>query len=91
MPSGKDVVFLVHGWLESEESSSYMTPIKDGWNARDRTVVMVDWRHGNAPVYTQAYANVRVVGAMVGQAILNWKVCPVTRTICLSMMTIVVY
>ena len=62
------VVILVHGFL-----NHYM--YEDMWNdtaiaylERGSPVILVDWSKGNR-LYNQATANVRVVGALIGQLI----------------------
>ncbi|KAI1287037.1 Pancreatic lipase-related protein 2 [Halotydeus destructor] len=67
------VVFHAHGLIETPSSSLYILPIVQAWVARGRQVILVDWRHGNQLDYFQAIANVRVVGAVIGFAILNWN------------------
>ncbi|KAI1287033.1 Inactive pancreatic lipase-related protein 1 [Halotydeus destructor] len=68
------IVFVVHGWIEKVSTSPWIMPIALGWVGRGRKVIIVDWRHGNQIDYFQAMANVRVVGAMIGYAILNWQI-----------------
>lgn len=39
------------------------------------TVIPVDWRAGSSPPYTQAVANIRLVGSMTAYLIFDLYVC----------------
>lgn len=69
------VVFLIHGWYESYNTSIWMQKAVEAWTkGRNRQVVRVDWTgdEGNK-YYFQTAANVRTVGMVVGFALLHWN------------------
>lgn len=76
LPKEGKIVFIVHGWVEKMNTSPWMVPMKDSFlqTGQAAAVVFVDWRYGNQIHYWQAAANVRVVGSIIGRAILNWDV-----------------
>lgn len=76
LPKSGRIVFIIHGWVEKMNTSPWMVPMKDAFLSTGQAdaVVFVDWRYGNQIHYWQAAANVRVVGAIIGRAILNWDV-----------------
>ena len=62
------VVVVVHGFLNHFSYESIWNQTKNGWIDRGANVIIVDWSRGNR-LYFQSMANVRVVGALVGQLI----------------------
>ena len=68
------VVFIIHGWVEKMSIVHWITDMRDGFVDLNDSVIVVDWRRGNSVQYWQAVANTRVVGAMIGAAILNWGI-----------------
>ncbi|CAH1772842.1 unnamed protein product [Owenia fusiformis] len=67
----KETKIIVHGFINSAE-----TPWKEEMtNALldygDFNVIVVDWRVGALPLYSQASANTRVVGAQIARLITN--------------------
>ena len=70
------VVYLIHGWSETFETSVWLQSAIYAWTRkRLRNVVFVDWSgdEGNK-YYFQTAANVRTVGRAVGHSILNWGI-----------------
>ena len=59
------IVYVVHGYSESINTSDYYTSIRRGWQSRQACVILVDWFEGNHRNYFQAIANVRSVGAAI--------------------------
>lgn len=41
------VVFIVHGYFESPDSSPWMFSLGEGYTKGGNDVVLVDWRHAN--------------------------------------------
>ena len=73
LPTGR-VVFIIHGWLERTTSHRWIVTMRDTFVSYGESVIVVDWRKGNAGQYWQSLSNTRVVGAMLGRAILNWDI-----------------
>lgn len=67
-----NIYFIAHGYLESGERpwiqniTKYL--IESDTTGQD-TVVIVDWRLGSSPPYSQAVANIRLVGAITAHII----------------------
>jgi len=72
--ANKRVIFVIHGYLETFEDSTWMKPLVDAYVAGGEQVVAIDWRGGNGIQYFQAAANVRVVGMEIGHALLKWGI-----------------
>jgi hypothetical protein len=64
--SKKKIVWIVHGFLNDYTQDDNFNDTKDAYIDRGFDVVVVDWSKGNK-LYLQSTANVRVVGALVGQ------------------------
>lgn len=78
----RQVVFVVHGFLENINlSGKEWNDTRTGWVNRGAKVITVDWSRGNR-LYRQAIANVRVVGALVGQLIRRLDIAD--RTLCVG-------
>ena len=67
-----NIYFIAHGYLESGDrpwinllASKLIDADKDGL----ASVVVVDWRLGSSPPYSQAVANIRLVGAITAHLI----------------------
>ncbi|XP_037078473.1 LOW QUALITY PROTEIN: pancreatic triacylglycerol lipase-like [Pollicipes pollicipes] len=67
--AGKPVKFLVHGYLDSGEKRWIKRMVAALLEFEPMNVVVVDWVGGSGPPYTQAVANIRLVGAVVGNFI----------------------
>ena len=65
---------MTHGWIENMASTNWITAVRDAYNDKGLPVILIDWRRGNGIQYWQASANLRIVGAMVGKAIMNWNI-----------------
>lgn len=71
------VIYVIHGFLDSFQNSVWMNKTRDGWFNRlegRAAIIYVDWSHGNQGAYPQAAANIRSVGAAVAFSILKWNV-----------------
>ena len=71
--TNKRVVFVIHGFMRNIDYP-FMKDFKDGFLSYDYNVIIVDWTKGTAVTYPQAIANARVVGAMIGRAVINWEI-----------------
>ncbi|KPM04406.1 pancreatic triacylglycerol lipase-like protein [Sarcoptes scabiei] len=61
---------IVHGYIDNTMLAQWMHELKDQFlNQASYNVIVVDWQKGNLPPYTQAAANSRIVGAMIGLVI----------------------
>ncbi|XP_005100208.2 pancreatic triacylglycerol lipase [Aplysia californica] len=66
--------FLVHGFLDSVLVNPWLKELKNELlTYGDYNVIIVDWHHGNAPPYTQATGNTRLVGAQIADLIKTLK------------------
>ena len=75
--TNKRIVFIIHGFTSNEQltSTSFLKKFREPYlDSGDYDVVTVEWYKGNLGPYYQALANIRVVGAAIGKAILNWDV-----------------
>jgi len=82
------VIFIIHGFLETWDQSQWIGQLKDSYLAKDpkNKVIIVDWAGGaNGVSAPQGAANTRIVGAVVGQAILNWGILSKTLLVGFSM------
>lgn len=75
------VVFIVHGFLNHYVYENLWNDTATGYLSRGSPVILVDWSRGNR-LYHQAMANVRVVGAMIGQLIEYLGIAD--RTLCVG-------
>lgn len=73
------VVFIVHGFLNSYSYETMWNQTKNGWVERGANAILVDWSKANR-LYIQSMANVRVVGALIGQLIKSLGVAD--RSVC---------
>ncbi|KAI1290822.1 Inactive pancreatic lipase-related protein 1 [Halotydeus destructor] len=64
----KRVVIVVHGFLNHYNYESIWNETRNAWVARGANAIMVDWSRGNR-LYMQSMANVRVIGALIGQLV----------------------
>uniref|UniRef100_U5ETF1 Putative pancreatic triacylglycerol lipase n=1 Tax=Corethrella appendiculata TaxID=1370023 RepID=U5ETF1_9DIPT len=68
-PKGK-IYFIVHGYIESGDRpwiQGMVNALLD--NDKYSSAIVVDWRGGSSPPYTQAVANIRLVGAITAHVI----------------------
>jgi hypothetical protein len=79
--SNRTVVFIVHGFLNHYFYESMWNQTRDSHLTRGNDVVIVDWSRGNR-LYLQSMANVRVVGALLGQLVSFLKIAE--RTLCVG-------
>ncbi|XP_043197105.1 pancreatic triacylglycerol lipase-like isoform X1 [Amphibalanus amphitrite] len=63
------VKFIVHGYLDSGEKRWIKRMVAALLDHQPMNVLVVDWVGGSGPPYTQAVANIRLVGAIVGRFI----------------------
>lgn len=75
----KKIVWVVHGFLNNYTEDSAFNDTKDAYIDRGFDVIVVDWSLGNR-LYLQSLANVRVVGALVGQMMVRLGV--IERSLC---------
>lgn len=63
---------IVHGFIDNRLFGTWMEKMKNTFLEKgDYNVILLDWHKGNFFPYTQATANTRVVGAMLGLLIHN--------------------
>lgn len=69
----KPTKFIIHGFIDT--GNSYWLPLfaEDFLAYGDYNVFRVDWGGGSLPMYSQAVANIRVVGLEIGYLV-NWLV-----------------
>ena len=75
--NNKKVLFIIHGFTSNIRLNgiAFMKKFREPYlDSGDYDVVTVEWYKGNLSPYYQALANIRVVGAAIGKAILNWNV-----------------
>lgn len=77
----RTVVITVHGFLNHHAYETVWNQTRDGFLARGHDVIVVDWSRGNR-LYLQSMANVRVVGALIGQLIMYLNIA--NRTLCVG-------
>ena len=68
------VVYIIHGYGEVWESSSYTQEIKDGWIKKGSCVIGVDWKLGSTNQLLQSAANAETVGRAVAYSIKIWGI-----------------
>ncbi|KAK8399443.1 hypothetical protein O3P69_003494 [Scylla paramamosain] len=68
---GAEVKMLTHGYLEHGEKRWLKKMVEEYLAWGDVNVVVVGWVSASGPPYTQAVANVRLLGAMLGRFLLN--------------------
>ena len=67
-----NIYIIAHGYLESGDRPWIQTitnALIDTDKERQASVVVVDWRMGSSPPYSQAVANIRLVGAITAHII----------------------
>ncbi|XP_039296077.1 pancreatic triacylglycerol lipase [Nilaparvata lugens] len=68
MPTHK-VYFIAHGFLENGEKDWIKNLTSELLERYDVNVISVDWGNGSSPPYTQAVANIRLVGTITAHLI----------------------
>lgn len=66
------IYFIAHGFLEAGDRPwirNMTNALLDIDKHGQSTVVVVDWRAGSSPPYTQAVANIRLIGAITAHVI----------------------
>ncbi|XP_013794398.2 pancreatic triacylglycerol lipase-like [Limulus polyphemus] len=61
------VKIIIHGYLEHGNEDWIQDMVRELLTHDDYNVISVDWAKGGVPPYTQAVANARMVGAIVGK------------------------
>ncbi|XP_054165873.1 pancreatic lipase-related protein 2-like [Oppia nitens] len=70
----KPTKFIIHGFLDNQLFGEWMRKMKDTFlESNDYNVFIVDWSGGNGLPYTQATANTKVVGPVIGLFINDLK------------------
>lgn len=66
----RNTKIIVPGFNNNIDNAKYLTKMKNEFlKYEDLNVIIVDWRKGNGLPYSQAVANVRITGMMVGKFI----------------------
>ncbi|XP_050430682.1 pancreatic triacylglycerol lipase [Adelges cooleyi] len=66
--------FITHGFLEGGDRPWLKEIAKQILNRNDANVIIIDWEGGSSPPYTQAVANIRLVGRITAHLInVIWK------------------
>ncbi|EEB12620.1 Ves G 1 allergen precursor, putative [Pediculus humanus corporis] len=68
VPSGL-VYFIAHGFVENGHRPWIMNMTKELLKRSNANVISIDWSGGSDPPYTQAVANIRLVGVMTAHLI----------------------
>ncbi|XP_053697813.1 pancreatic triacylglycerol lipase-like [Sabethes cyaneus] len=66
------IYFVTHGYIESGDRpwiQSFVNTFLENDPDGTATVVVIDWRKGSVPPYTQCVADIRLVGAIAAHAI----------------------
>ncbi|XKL62611.1 hypothetical protein PGB90_002444 [Kerria lacca] len=72
--------FITHGFLESGDKP-WLKAISDNiLKSEDVNVILIDWGNGSLPPYTQAVANIRLVGRITALLIYTLKILTRTNT-----------
>ncbi|KAK3855350.1 hypothetical protein Pcinc_038251 [Petrolisthes cinctipes] len=66
-----EVKILTHGYLEHGQKRWLKSMMSEYLRYDDLNVVVLDWLAGSGPPYTQAVANIRLIGAMLGYFLLG--------------------
>ncbi|GAB6028920.1 hypothetical protein CHUAL_004718 [Chamberlinius hualienensis] len=64
---------IIHGFIESTVKPWVKSLAKELLKHDHYNVIIVDWRNGALPPYTQAVANARIMGAIIAKFIRNAK------------------
>ncbi|XP_065569016.1 pancreatic triacylglycerol lipase-like isoform X2 [Artemia franciscana] len=77
----KPTVIITHGYMENGRQAWLQDMATTLMLYYDANVIVLDWVSGSAPPYTQAVANIRLIGTMVAQFIVevSEKYGPSTR------------
>lgn len=67
MDAMKPIYLIAHGYMEGGGIYWIKEMTNELLELHDCTVIVVDWHGGSSPPYTQAVANIRLVGAMTAQ------------------------
>jgi len=70
IPDDRSIAWIIHGFMNDIHLDNVFNRTKDAYIDRGVSVIIVDWTKGNRE-YFQSIANVRVVGALVGQ-MMDW-------------------
>ncbi|XP_020284566.1 pancreatic lipase-related protein 2-like [Pseudomyrmex gracilis] len=63
-----NLYFIIHGFLDNGNDSWVKRTMKEMLlREEDCNVIIVNWKHGSQPPYTQAVANTRLIGAMTAR------------------------
>lgn len=65
-PNGR-IYVIAHGYLDTGDQKwikNMMNALLDNEDSHKASVIVVDWGQGSSPPYTQAVANIRLVGVM---------------------------
>ncbi|XP_049844178.1 pancreatic triacylglycerol lipase-like isoform X1 [Schistocerca gregaria] len=65
----QNVVLISHGYLENGQKPWLMNMTRALLDHSDMNVIVIGWGGGSKPPYSQAVANIRVVGAMAGHLV----------------------
>lgn len=74
-PNGK-IYFIAHGYLDTGDRpwvKKMMNALLDNDETGKSSVVVVDWGQGSSPPYTQAVANIRLVGVITAHVMFMIK------------------
>ncbi|XP_055615911.1 pancreatic lipase-related protein 2-like [Toxorhynchites rutilus septentrionalis] len=70
-PNGK-IYFVTHGYIESGDRpwiQNLVNALLDNDSQGTATVVIIDWRKGSIPPYSQCVADIRLIGAIAAHVI----------------------
>ncbi|KAK2725037.1 hypothetical protein QYM36_001482, partial [Artemia franciscana] len=67
----KPTVIITHGYMENGRQAWLQDMATTLMLYYDANVIVLDWVSGSAPPYTQAVANIRLIGTMVAQFIVE--------------------
>nr|CAH0113682.1 unnamed protein product [Daphnia galeata] len=68
--SSRRILFIVHGYLEHGNKKWIKRMVEEALIYDNVNVVVVDWVSGSGPPYTQAVANIRLIGVMLAHLVL---------------------
>lgn len=69
MDPSKSIYVISHGFLENGQIEWIQEMTQELLSYEDCSVIVVDWRNGSSPPYTQAVANIRLIGTMTAHLI----------------------
>ncbi|KAI9556632.1 hypothetical protein GHT06_016422 [Daphnia sinensis] len=70
LDSSRRLLFIVHGYLEHGNKKWIKRMVEEALIYDNINVVVVDWVSGSGPPYTQAVANIRLIGVMLAHLLL---------------------